>query len=69
MTIEFSSPIDNEATHVADALVRSGRTVTMASIWVHDGQLVVDGPAAQRLDPNTEAAILESYEITERYGY
>lgn len=69
MTIEFTTPADSEPTHVADAVVRSGRKVTVASIWMHDGQLVVDAPAAQRLDANMEAAIVESYELTQHYGF
>ena len=33
------------------------------------GQLVAEAPAEQRLDRDIEAAILESYEITERYAF
>ena len=50
-------------------VVRSGRQVTIASIWMQHGQLVVDAPATQRLAPNLEAAIVESYELSERYAF
>jgi hypothetical protein len=33
------------------------------------GQLVAEAPAEQRLSPDLEAAILESYEITESYAF
>ena len=51
--------------------MRHGRKVTTASLWMLGGQLVAEAPAEQRLDPDpdTEAAILESYEITERYAF
>ena len=49
--------------------MRHGRKVTTASLWMVSGQLVAEAPAEQRLSPDLEAAILESYEITERYAF
>jgi hypothetical protein len=49
--------------------VRHGRKVTTASLWMVGGQLVAEAPAEQRLSPDLEAAILESYEITESYAF
>jgi hypothetical protein len=43
------------------------RSLRGACGWL-SGQLVAEAPAEQRLDPDLEAAILESYEITERYA-
>ena len=69
MSIEFTTPFASDPLHVADAIVRSGRQVTIASLWMQDGQLVVDAPTTQRLDRNLEAAIVESYEMSERYAF
>lgn len=69
MSIEFTTPTNSDPLHVADAIVRHGRKVTAASLWMVSGQLVAEAPAEQRLDPDLEAAILESYEITERYAF
>ena len=46
-----------------------GCAVTTASLWILGGQLVAEAPAEQRLDRDLEAAILESYELTERYAF
>ena len=69
MSIEFTVPSDNDPQHVADAIVRHGHKLTTASLWILSGQLVAEAPTEQRLDPDLEAAILESYEITERYAF
>ena len=69
MSIEFTIPTDSDPLHVADAIVRNGRKVTTASIWMFNGQLIADAPAEQRLDPDLEAAIVESYELAERYAF
>ena len=69
MSIEFTTPTSSDPLHVADAIVRHGRKVTTASLWMVGGQLVAEAPAEQRLDKDLEAAILESYEITERYAF
>jgi hypothetical protein len=69
MSIEFTIPSDYDPQHVADAIVRHGHKLTTASLWMLSGQLVAEAPAEQRLDPDLEAAILESYEITERYAF
>ena len=69
MSIEFTTPTSSDPLHVADAIVRHGRKVTTASLWMVSGQLVAEAPAEQRLSPDLEAAILESYEITERYAF
>jgi hypothetical protein len=69
MSIEFTSPRSSDPLHVADAIVRHDHKVMTASLWMLDGQLVADAPAEQRLDRDLEAAILESYEVTERYAF
>ena len=68
MSIEFTTPTSSDPLHVADAIVRHGRKVTTASLWMVGGQLVAEAPVEQRLDAGREAAILESYEITEGYA-
>ena len=69
MSIEFTTPTSSDPLHVADAIVRHGRKVTTASLWMVGGELVAEAPAEQRLGADLEAAILESYEITERYAF
>jgi hypothetical protein len=68
MSIEFTIPTDNDSLHLANAIVRDGNKVSTAAIWNHGGILVLDGPS-ERLDPNIEAAILESFDVTERYAF
>ena len=70
MTIEFNeSTHESDAIHIVDAVVRTGRTVTMASLFLVDGELVAEGPDQQRLSSNLEAAILESYDAQERAAW
>ena len=52
MSIEFTTPTSSDPLHVADAIVRHGRKVTTASLWMVGGQLVAEAPAEQRLDPD-----------------